>query len=81
MRKDQLALKLSECLGDDEVKSNIALDFGLVGCFSDQLIDLPSKEKKLKMVLVNTAIESLTRKERQQSFAKCVNQQSFNYLQ
>ncbi|MGB0936320.1 MAG: hypothetical protein ACPGTQ_02620 [Colwellia sp.] len=81
MRKDQLALKLSECLGDDEVKSNIGLNFGLVGCFSDQFLSLPAEEKKLKMALVNSAIEDLTREEREQSFAKCVNQQSFNYIQ
>ena len=80
MPKNQLALKLSECLAGDTMKSDIALNFGLEGCFTDQFTELPHDEKKLKMALVTTAIHNLTRKEREQSFAKCVNQQSINYL-
>jgi hypothetical protein len=80
MNKNQLAMKLSECLGDDEIKSNTALNFGLVGCFTDQFSDLSPEEKKLKMALVSTAIKNLTREERVQSFAKCVEDQSLSYL-
>ena len=78
--KNQLADKLMVCLGDDEVKSNQALNFGLMGCFHQQLSGLPEKEREIKMELVEKAILSLSREERQQSFTRCVNAQAINYL-
>ncbi len=78
--KNQLADKLMVCLGKDEVKSNQALNFGLLGCFHQQLSGLPKEERKVKMALVEKAILSLSREERQQSFTRCVNAQAINYL-
>ena len=80
MDKKQLAEKLSACLGKDEIKSEQALNFGLIGCFNEQLSDLPDEEKKQKMTLVEKAILSLSRTERQKSFTKCVNAQAIHYL-
>lgn len=79
--KKELAQKLSTCLGDDEIKSDQALNFGLIGCFHEQLADLPNEERKQKMALVKKAILSLSRSERQKSFTKCVNAQAIHYLQ
>jgi hypothetical protein len=78
--KKQLASKLMRCLGDDEIKSDQALNFGLLGCFHQQLSGLAEEEKKIKMALVNKAILSLSREERHQSFTRCVNAQAINYL-
>jgi len=78
--KNQLADKLMICLGEDEVKSDQALNFGLIGCFHQQLSGLPEQERKVKMALVEKAILSLSREERQQSFTRCVNAQAINYL-
>ncbi|MCJ8319681.1 MAG: hypothetical protein MJK12_08600 [Colwellia sp.] len=78
--KNVLAEKLSVCLGSDEIKSDLALNFGLQGCFHQQLSGLPDEERKIKMELVDKAILSLSREERQQSFTRCVNAQTIVYL-
>ena len=78
--KNELADKLMHCLGDDEIQSDQALNFGLLGCFHQQLSGLTTEEKKIKMLLVNKAILSLSREERQQSFTRCVSAQAINYL-
>ena len=78
--KNQLADKLIVCLGEDEVKSDKALNFGLIGCFHQQLSGLPEQERIAKMKLVKKAILSLSREQRQQSFTRCVNAQAINYL-
>lgn len=75
-----LADKLINCLGEDDVKSDVALNFGLLGCFHQQLGHLPHNEKAQKMVIVEKAILALSREERQQSFTKCVNAQAIHYL-
>ncbi len=80
MDKDVLAEKLSECLADDTIKSEVALNFGLFGCFHEQLADLPNEEKQQKMKLVKQAISSLSRAERQKSFTQCVTDQAIGYL-
>ena len=78
--KSVLAEKLSICLGSDEIKSDQALNFGLQGCFHQQLSSLPEEEKKVKMALVEKAILALSREERQQSFTRCVSAQAIHYL-
>ena len=78
--KNVLAEKLSVCLGSDEIKSDLALNFGLQGCFHQQLSALPDEERKVKMELVDKAILALSREERQQSFTRCVNAQAIYYL-
>jgi hypothetical protein len=80
MDKTTLADKLSKCLAGDSIKSEIALNFGLFGCFHEQLADLPNDEKQQKMKLVKQAIASLSRSERQKSFTQCVTDQAIGYL-
>ena len=80
MDKALLAEKLAECLGEDTMQSEAALNFGLLGCFHDQLAHLPEEEKQQKMKLVKQAIASLSRSERQRSFTQCVTEQSIHYL-
>lgn len=78
--KGVLAEKLSQCLADDLVKSEVALNFGLLGCFHEQLAQLPSEEKQQKMKLVKQAIAALSRAERQKNFTQCVTDQAIGYL-
>ncbi|WP_426359497.1 hypothetical protein ACPUVO_04425 [Pseudocolwellia sp. HL-MZ19] len=81
MDKAQLAGKLSSCLGDESVSSERAINYGLLGCFSDQLNDLPANEKSERMTLVKKAINSLSLEEKKKSFTQCVTDQSISYLQ
>ena len=81
MDKNRLAEKLIVCLGVDGMQSEIALNFGLLGCFNEQLAHLPEVERQQKMILVRKAILSLSRSERKKSFTQCVTQQAIHYLQ
>ncbi|OUR61842.1 hypothetical protein A9Q74_08010 [Colwellia sp. 39_35_sub15_T18] len=81
MPKNKLAEKLALCLGEDSMQSDIALNFGLQGCFHEQLAHLPEVERQQKMVLVEKAILSLSRGERKKSFTQCVTEQAIHYLQ
>ena len=81
MHKDQLAKKLALCLGGDTMQSEVALNFGLLGCFHDQLAKLPKTEQKQKITLVKRAIDALSLNERKKSFTHCVTQQAIHYLQ
>ena len=78
--RNTLAEKLIECLAGTSPKSDVALNYGLLACFQEQLSDLSVQEKEQKMKLVTKAITSLSRAERQQSFTKCVTEQAINYL-
>lgn len=80
MDRKQLADKLSACLADDSLKSDVALNFGLIGCFNEQFSEMPGMEKQQKMKLVRQAIASLSREERQKSLTKCVTEQAIRYL-
>lgn len=80
MDRDVLADKLSQCLNGETVKSETALNFGLTGCFYEQLQDLSKEERQQKMVLVSRAIASLNYQERQKSFTQCVTDQAIGYL-
>ncbi len=79
--KNTLAEQLMECLDGASPKSDIALNYGLSGCFHEQLADLPIADREQKMQLVGKAIASLSRAERQKSFTQCVTDQAINYLQ
>jgi hypothetical protein len=81
MDKTRLAEKLILCLGDDDMQSEVALNFGLQGCFHEQLAHLPEAERQQKKSLVKKAILSLSRSERKKSFTQCVTQQAIHYLQ
>jgi hypothetical protein len=80
MDKNTLAMKLVTCLGEDDINSDQALNFGLLGCFSEQLSILPEKEQAEKMKIVENSLLGLSREERQKSFTKCISEQAMNYL-
>ena len=81
MHKKQLAEKLTLCLDKDTIQSDVALNFGLLGCFHEQLAHLPKVERQQQMLLVEKAILSLSHSERKKSFTQCVTEQSIHYLQ
>ena len=78
--RNALAERLLACLGAHSPKSDTALNYGLLGCFHEQLAELPTGERKEKMRLVKNAIASLSRQERQKSFTQCVTDQAISYL-
>jgi len=80
MDKNVLAEKLANCLGEDTMQSDTALNFGLFGCFHQQLAHLPKAEREQKMTLVKQAVSSLSHDERKKSFTQCVTEQSIHYL-
>jgi len=81
MDKNRLAEKLAQCLGEDTLQSDIAINFGLLGCFYGQLAHLTKAEQQQKMLLVKSAIHSLSSSERKKSFTQCVTEQAIHYLQ
>jgi hypothetical protein len=80
MDRNLLAEKLSQCLAGAKMQSDIALNYGLQGCFSEQLSSLSKKQKQEKMATVMASISSLSREERQRSFSSCVTDQAISYL-
>jgi hypothetical protein len=80
MDKNTLAEKLASCLGDDIMQSDVALNFGMFGCFHEQLAHLPQTEREQKMHLVKQAVSALSHEERKKSFTQCVTEQSIHYL-
>ena len=78
--KNDLAVKLIECLDGENPKSDTALNYGLTACFHEQFLNLSETEKKQKMTLVAKTIATLSRQERQKSFTKCVTDQAISYL-
>lgn len=80
MDKNHLAQKLALCLGEDTIKSEVAINFGLLGCFHEQLAHLPNVERQQKIRLVKSAIHALSSRERQKSFTQCVTEQAIHYL-
>ncbi|MBA6251573.1 hypothetical protein [Colwellia sp. MB3u-55] len=80
MDRNLLAEKLTACLAGATTKSDIALNYGLHGCFSEQLSSLPAQQKLDQMAVVTASISTLSREERQKSFTRCVTDQSISYL-
>jgi hypothetical protein len=80
MDRDVLAEKLILCLKEDTMQSDIALNFGLFGCFHQQLAHLSAAERQQKMILVKKAISNLSHEERKKSFTQCVTEQAIHYL-
>ena len=78
--RNALAEKLISCLAGESAKSDLALNYGLKGCFHEQLADLSLEERQQKMSLVTKAITALSRSERQKSFTQCVTEQAIHYL-
>lgn len=81
MSKEELATRLIDCLSGESIKSDVALNYGLKGCFQEQIAHLPEVERKQQMKLIVNAIGSLSREERQKSFTQCVTDQAIRYLQ
>ncbi|WP_440877178.1 hypothetical protein [Thalassotalea sp. PLHSN55] len=80
MDKQLLAEQLQKCLAGDDLKSDVAINFGLKGCFHEQLAELPEAERQQKFKLVKQAIGSLSKEQRQQSLTQCVTDQAISYL-
>jgi len=80
MSKERLAEKLESCLAGKSVNSDVAINYGLLGCFEDQLRDLPQVEREEKIKLVKKSILLLSKAERKKSFTQCVTDQSIAYL-
>ncbi|GHF87479.1 hypothetical protein [Thalassotalea marina] len=80
MDRQALADKLRECLKGEPPNSDTALNFGLIGCFHEQLKGLPAEELKVKKKLVVQAIAKLSKQDRQKSFTHCVTDQAVSYL-
>ena len=78
--RNTLAEKLILCLGEDTMQSDTALNYGLLGCFHQQLSHLPEEDRQQKMKLVRQAIANLSHNERKKSFTQCVTEQAIQYL-
>ncbi|WP_394172834.1 hypothetical protein [Thalassotalea litorea] len=79
--RNTLGQQLIQCLGDDGIGSDSALNYGITGCFSDQTKHLNQEQQLKKMAQVEQAINTLGKEERQKSFTQCVNNQALLYLQ
>ena len=80
MDKGQLAEKLSTCLAGESLKSDTALNFGLIGCFHAQMKGLNQQKYDEKMSTLELLLVKLPRAERQKTFTKCVSEQAIYYL-
>ena len=80
MDKGELAQKLDKCLAGAPLKSDIALNFGLIGCFHSQMATLDQKTYDEKMGQLELLLVQLPREERQKTFTKCVTDQAIYFL-
>lgn len=80
MDKVELSAKLTKCLAGDNLRSAVAIDFGLKSCFTAQFSHLSATEQEAKMALVTKALVSLPLTEKQKSFTDCVTMQAIHYL-
>ncbi len=80
MDKGELAQKLDNCLAGKSLKSDVALNFGLIGCFHSQMTKLDQKSYDEKMGQLELLLVQLPREERQKTFTKCVTEQAIYYL-
>ena len=80
MPRNTLAEKLSACLATDKLQSDVALNYGLTGCFHSQMKNLDQKKYDIKMKKLAALLTKLPRSERQKSFTKCVSKQAIYYL-
>lgn len=80
MDKGELAEKLSLCLAGAPLKSDIALNFGLIGCFHAQMKALDQKKYDENQAKIELLLLKLSREERQKTFTKCVTDQAIYFL-
>lgn len=79
--KAHLSEKLISCLGNHNIRSEQAINYGLVACFSEQFSELSKQEQQANMKKVRKAIASLSAIEKQQSFLKCTTEQAIEYIE
>jgi hypothetical protein len=80
MDKNELAEKLVDCLNGQGLQSDVALNYGLVGCFHAQMSHLKQQEYDEKMNYLVKLLPTLSREERQKSFTQCVTDQAIYFL-
>lgn len=80
MERNKLAEKLSTCLAGDSLKSDVAINFGLIGCFHSQMNGLNQKMYDEKMGQLELLLLKLPRAERQKTLTKCVSEQALYFL-
>lgn len=80
MDKNELAEKLITCLAGQSIQSDQAINFGLIGCFTEQFAYLPKAEQQEKLAQVTAALTTLSYQERQKSFTQCTTLQAIDYL-
>lgn len=81
INKTELAEKLENCLGEQNVQSEKATNYGLVACFSDQFSVLPKTEQKKRLAQVKAALTTLPTDEKHRSFIKCTTEQTIQYIE
>jgi len=80
MDRNKLAEKLSTCLAGESLKSDVAVNFGLIGCFHSQMSELNQKKYDEKMGQLELLLLKLPRAERQKTLTKCVSEQAIYFL-
>lgn len=80
MDKDLLAQKLIHCLAGDTLQSDVAVNFGLLGCFHAQMNELTPVQYQEKMAQMKHLLTVLSREERQKSLTQCVTDQAIYFL-
>jgi hypothetical protein len=80
MDRNTLADKLITCLDGHALKSDVALNYGLIGCFHAQMKALSEHDYQQKMAELLNILPALARAERQKTFTQCVTEQAINYL-
>lgn len=81
MSKPLLSEKLQLCLSTDSIQSEQAINFALIGCFSEQFNQLSEQEYTQNMNNVEQLLTRLPKVEKQKSLTKCVTMQAIQYLQ
>jgi hypothetical protein len=75
-----LAEKLEACLNTMPLKSEKAIEYGLIGCISDQVKGLAEEKQQQHLAKLKALLSKLTIAEKQKNFTKCVNDQALEYL-
>ena len=81
MDKQVLSDKTLGCLANDKIHSEVAIDFGVLACFKQQMSHQTKAEIKEKMAQVSKALAELPLSEKKKSFTECTTYQAIEYLQ
>lgn len=80
MTQEQLGSLTLTCLDGLALKSETAIGYGIVGCFSSQFKHLANAEQNEKMAQVKALLDSLSLEQKKQSLTQCVNDQTLQLL-